>query len=178
MGTFIPNLSHHTEPLRAMLKKRQRVSLGRSTNTVLSASQDLNCQSKHHTVEILRQGSAGNSSSGRFSQRAGSLSHTEAQRKGPANRLCQQEPHGRGNEVCQHRTGKLLAIVFACQRFSTYLLGRSFIAGERPQTIGDDCHEEPSECATTSSENAAGITEIRCHHQILTREGNATGRCP
>ena len=105
MGTFIPNLSHHTEPLRAMLKKRQRVSLGRSTNTVLSASQDLNCQSKHDTVEILRQGSAGNSSSGRFSQRAGSLSHTEAQRKGPADCLCQQEPHGHGDEVCQHRMG-------------------------------------------------------------------------
>ena len=43
MGTFIPNLSHHTEPLWAMLKKGQRVSLGRSTNSVLSASQDLNC---------------------------------------------------------------------------------------------------------------------------------------
>ena len=29
-----------------------------------------------------------------------------------------------------------------------------------------------------SSENAAGITEIRCHHQVLTREGNATGPMP
>ena len=28
MGTFIPNLSHHTEPLRAMLKKDNVVSLG------------------------------------------------------------------------------------------------------------------------------------------------------
>ena len=36
---------------------------------------------------------------------AGSLSHTEAQRKGPTDRLCQQESHGRGDEVCQHRTG-------------------------------------------------------------------------
>ena len=50
---------------------------------------------------------------------------------------------------------ELLAIVFACQRFSTYLLGRSFIAESRPQTTGDDCHEEPCECATTYSENAA-----------------------
>ena len=89
----------HSKPLTS------RVSLGRSTNTVLSASQDLNCQGKHHTVEILRQEPASNNSSGRFSQRAGSLSHTEAQRKGPADRLCQQEPHGHGDEVCQHRTG-------------------------------------------------------------------------
>ena len=43
MGTFIPNLSHHTELLRAMLKKGQHVSFGRSTNSVLSASQDPNC---------------------------------------------------------------------------------------------------------------------------------------
>ena len=105
MGTFIPNLSHHTEPLRAMLKKDNVFHWEDQQNTVLSASQDLNCESKHHTVEILRQGSAGNSSSGRFSQRAGSLSHTEVRRKGPADRLCQQEPHGRGDEVCQHQTG-------------------------------------------------------------------------
>ena len=50
MGTFIPNLSHHSEPLRAMLKKGQRVSLGRATNSVLSASQDLNCESQHYTA--------------------------------------------------------------------------------------------------------------------------------
>ena len=72
---------------------------------ILSASQDLNCQSKHHPVEILPQESASNSSSGSFSQRAGSLSHTEERRKGLADRLCQQESHERGDEVCQHRTG-------------------------------------------------------------------------
>ena len=32
--------------------------------------------------------------------------------------------------------------------------------------------------STMSSEDAAGITEIRCHHQVPTREGNATGQCP
>ena len=73
---------------------------------------------------------------------------------------------------------ELLAIVFACQHFSTYLLGMKLCSRERPQTTGDDCHEEPCKCTTTSSENAAGVTEVRCHHQVLTREGNATGRCP
>ena len=29
-----------------------------------------------------------------------------------------------------------------------------------------------------SSEDAAGATAIRCHHQVQTREPNATGRCP
>ena len=52
------------------------------------------------------------------------MSHTEAQRKGPTDRLCQQEPHGRGDEVCQHRTGTSSH----CQRLSMYLLGWSFVA--------------------------------------------------
>ena len=105
MGTFIPNLSHHTEPLWAMLKKDNMFHLGRSTNSVLSASQDPNCESQHHTAEILRQESTRNSTSGCFSQGAGSLPHTETQRKGPADRLCQQESHGCRDKVCQHREG-------------------------------------------------------------------------
>ena len=69
---------------------------------------------------------------------------------------------------------ELLAIVFACQCFSTYLLGRSFVA-ESNHKLRDDCHEEPCECTTMSSEDAAGVTEIQCHHQVQTREPNATG---
>ena len=108
---------------------------------------------------------------------AGSLPHTATQGKGPADRLCQQEPHGCGDKVCLHRKGtsshRLCLPTF--QHLSTRKELRS---RERPQTTWDDCHEEPCECATTSSENAARITEIWCHHQVPTREGNATGRCP
>ena len=105
MGTFIPNLSHHTEPLRAMLKKDNVFHWEDQQTRSFQQVKTLIAKANTHTVEILRQGSAGNSSSGRFSQRAGSLSHTETQRKGPTDRLCQQESHGRGDEICQHRTG-------------------------------------------------------------------------
>ena len=102
------------------------------------------------------------------------MSHTEAQQRGPANCLCQQEPHGCIDQVCQHREGtsshRLCLPTF--QHLST---GKELHSRERPQTIGDDCHEEPCECTTMSLEDAAGVTEIRCHHQVLTREGNATG---
>ena len=144
---------------------------------VLSASQDPNCESQHHTAEILRQESASYSSSVCFSQGAGSLPDTATQGKGPADRLCQQEPHRHGDKVCQHREGtsnhRLCLPMF--QYLSTW---KEFRSRERPQTSWDDRHEEPCECATTSPENAAGITEIRHHHQVLTRERNATGRCP
>ena len=61
------------------------------------------------------------------------MSHTGIPGRGPANCLCQQESDGHGDKVCQHSRyanieRELLAIVFACQQFSTYLLGRSFIA--------------------------------------------------
>ena len=105
------------------------------------------------------------------------MSHTEAQQRGPAHCLCQQEPHRRGDQVRQHREGtsshRLCLPMF--QHLSTW---KELCSRERPQTIGDDCHEEPCKCATTSSEDAAGVTEIQCHHQVSTREGNATGRCP
>ena len=38
-----------------------------------------------------------------ISQRSGNMSHTEAQWRGPTHSLCQQEPHGREDKVCQHR---------------------------------------------------------------------------
>ena len=50
MGTFIPNLSHHTEPLRAMLKKDNMFHWEDQQTRFLSASQDLNCKSQHHTA--------------------------------------------------------------------------------------------------------------------------------
>ena len=88
-----------------MLKKDNVFHWEDQQTRVLSASQDPNCESQHHTAEILRQESAGNSSSGRFSEGAGSLPHTATQGKGPADRLCQQEPRGRGDKVRQHREG-------------------------------------------------------------------------
>ena len=70
---------------------------------------------------------------------------------------------------------ELLAIVFACQRFSTYLLGRSFIA--------ESDHKPLEMIAMKNLANAPPrlqrmLLELRCHHQISTREGNATGRRP
>ena len=50
MGTFIPNLSHHTEPLWAMLKKDNVFHWEDQQTQSFSASQDLNCESQHHTT--------------------------------------------------------------------------------------------------------------------------------
>ena len=131
MGTFIPNLSHHTELLRAMLKKdnmfhweeqqtwsfQQVKTLTAKANTTLLRYCDGNLPA---TVQA-------------DAQRAGSMSHTEAQWRGPANCLCQQEPNGCRDQVRQHREGtsnhRLCLPTF--QHLST---GKELRSRKQPQT--------------------------------------------
>ena len=105
MGTFIPNLSHHTEPLRTMLKKDNVFHWEDQQTRSFQQVKTLIAKANTTTAEILRQESTSNSSSGCFSEGAGSLPHTATQGKGPADHLCQQEPHGCGDKVRQHREG-------------------------------------------------------------------------
>ena len=101
--------------------------MGRSTNSVLSASQDPNCQSKHHTAEILYQESAGNSSSGCFSQGLGACLIQKHEGKDQPIAFASKSLMDAETWYANIER-ELLAIVFACQCFSTYLFGRSFIA--------------------------------------------------
>ena len=55
------------------------------------------------------------------------MSHTEAQRRGPANCFATKSLTDMETRYANIER-ELLAIVFACQCFSTYLLGRSFVA--------------------------------------------------
>ena len=127
MGTFIPNLSHHTEPLQAMLKKdnvfhwddqqtrsfQQVKTLIAKANTTLLRYYDRNLPVTVQADASLRglgacliQQHKGKDQPIAFASK--SLTDTET-------RYANIER-------------ELLAIVFACQQFSTYLLGRSFVA--------------------------------------------------
>ena len=55
------------------------------------------------------------------------MSHTEVQRRGPAHCLCSKSLTDAETRYANIER-EVLAIIFACQHFSTYLLGRSFIA--------------------------------------------------
>ena len=127
MGTFMPNLSHHTEPLRAMLKKdnvfhwedqqtrsfQQVKTLIAKANTTLLRYYDRNLLVTVQADASLRglgacliQKHKGKDQPIAFA----SKSLTDAETR------------------YANIERELLAIVFACQRFSTYLLGRSFVA--------------------------------------------------
>ena len=132
MGTFIPNLSHHTEPLRAMLKKDnvfhwedQQTRSFQQVKTLIAKANTTLLRYYDRNLPVTVQADA--------SLRGLGACLTATQRKGPADHLCQQEPHGRGDQVRQHREGtsshRLCLPTF--QHLST---GKELHSRERPQT--------------------------------------------
>ena len=133
MGTFIPNLSHHTELLRAMLKKDnvfhwedQQTWSFQQVKTLIAKANTTPLRYYDRNLPVTVQADAS-------LRGLGALPHTATQGKGPAHRLCQQEPHGHGDQVCQHREGtsshRLCLPMF--QHLSTR---KELHSRERPQT--------------------------------------------
>ena len=127
MGTFIPNLSHHTEPLRAMLKKDnvfhwedQQTRSFQQVKTLIAKANTTPLRYYDRDLPVTVQ--------------------VDASLRGLGACLIQKHK-GKDQPIAfasksltdaetryANIERELLAIVFACQRFSTYLLGRSFVA--------------------------------------------------
>ena len=99
MENFIPHLSHHTEPLKQLLKKDVTFYWGRPAYSVLSGNQDPFKESNIKAAWILRSEERSYCPGRHFSQRSGCLSHTGWQ----TNSLCKQVTHRSGELLCQHR---------------------------------------------------------------------------
>ena len=127
MGTFIPNLSHHTEPLRAMLKKDnvfhwddQQTQSFQEVKTLIAKANTTPLRYYDRNLPVTVQ--------------------ADASLRGLGACLIQQhkfkdQPIAFASKSLTNAETRyaniereLLAIVYACQRFSTYLLGRSFVA--------------------------------------------------
>ena len=90
MGTFIPNLSHHTEPLRAMLEKdnvfhreEQQTRSFQQIKTLIAKANNTPLRYYDRNLPVTVQVDAS------LILRSRSVSHTEAQWRGPADCLCQ-----------------------------------------------------------------------------------------
>ena len=127
MGTFIPNLSHHTEPLRAMLKKDnvfhwedQQTRSFQQVKTLIAKANTTPLRYYNRDLPVTVQADASLRGLG-----ACLIQKHEGKDQPIAfasKSLTDAETRYANIEQ------ELLAIVFACQRFSTYLLGRSFVA--------------------------------------------------
>ena len=127
MGTFIPHLLHHREPLRAMLKKdnvfhweEQQTRSFQEIKTLIARANNTPLRYYNRTLPVTVQ--------------------ADASLRGLGACLIQKH-NGEDQPIAfasksltdvetwyANIERELLAIVFACQHFSTYLLGRSFIA--------------------------------------------------
>ena len=127
MGTFIPNLSHHTEPLQAILKKdnifhweEQQTWSFQQIKTLITKANNTPLRYYDRNLPVTVQADASLRGLG----------------------VCLIQKHNREDQPIAFTSKslmdtetryanierKLLAIIFTCQHFSTYLLGRSFVA--------------------------------------------------
>ena len=96
MGNFVPHLSHHTEPLRAMLKQDAVFAWDEVANASFQKIKDFITKS---ATKPLRY----------YDQRKPVTVQVDASQRGLGTCLLQEG-----------------AIVFTCQQFNTYVLGRPF----------------------------------------------------
>ena len=127
MGTFIPNLSHHTEPLQAMLKKDnvfhwddQQTWSFQQVKTLIAKANTTPLRYYNRNLPVTVQADA---------SLRGLGACLIQQHKGKDQPIAFASKSLTDVETQYANIEReLLAIVFACQRFSTYLLGRSFVA--------------------------------------------------
>ena len=127
MGTFIPNLSHHTEPLWAMLKKDnvfdwedQQTRSFQQVKTLIAKANTTPLRYYNRNLLVTVQADA---------SLRGLGACVIQQHKGKDQPIAFASKSLTDAETRYANIEReLLAIVFACQCFSTYLLGRSFVA--------------------------------------------------
>ena len=133
MGTFIPNLSHHTEPLWTMLKKDnvfhwedQQTRSFQQVKTLIAKANTTPLRYYDRNLLVTVQADAS-------LRGLGACLIQQHKGKDQPIRLYQQEPHGSGDQVCQHREGTsnhhLCLPTF--QHLSTW---KELCSRERPQT--------------------------------------------
>ena len=121
MGNFVPHLSHHTEPLRAMLKQEAVFAWDEMANASFQKIKDLIAKS---ATKPLRY----------YDRRKPVTVQADASQRGLGACLLQDgQPIAYASKSLTDTETRyaniereLLAIVFTCQRFNTYVLGRPF----------------------------------------------------
>ena len=121
MGNFVPHLSHHTEPLHSMLKQEAVFAWDEMANASFQKIKDLIARS---ATKPLRY----------YDRRKPVTVQADASQRGLGACLLQDgQPIAYTSKSLTDTETRyaniereLLAIVFACQQFNTYVLGRPF----------------------------------------------------
>ena len=121
MENFVSRLSHHTEPLRAMLKQDAAFAWDEVANASFQKIKDLIAKSATKPLQYYDQ------------RKPVTVQADASQRELGACLLQEGEPIAYASKSLTDTETRytnieraLIAIVFACQRFNTYVLGRPF----------------------------------------------------
>ena len=109
----------------------------------------------------------------RITQGAWSLHHSRR----TAHSICQQIPHGHRDPLCQHQERTLSDCIWLW-KIPYISVRKDNCHGNWPQAPGDDQPEKSHSSPCTTSENAPPSAAIWPDHNVQTRQGNASGRCP
>ena len=155
MGIFISNFSHHTELLRAMLKKdnifhweEQQTWFFQKIKSLIVKANKTPLKYYDRTLLVTVQADTS------LREMGACLIQQHNGKDQPIAFASKSLTDAETQYANIER--ELLAIIFARQYFSTYLLGRSFTAESDHKPL----HEESHQCATLSSEDVVGATEI------------------
>ena len=172
MGNFVPHLSHHTEPLQAMLKQEAVFAWDEMANASFQKIKDLIAKSATKPLWY-------------YDRRKPVTVQADASQRGLGACLLQDgQPIAYTSKSLTYTETRytniereLLANVFACQWFNTYVLGRPFTVESNHKPLEMIHKKSLVSAPPRTSVNAPAVTAIRCDHQIQTREGNAARRC-
>ena len=121
MGNFVPHLSHHTEPLRAMLKQDALFHWDEMANSSFQKIKDLIAKTASQLLRYYDRTKPVTVQADASQRDLGTCLIQEGQPIAFASKsLTDTETRYANIER------ELLAIIFACQRFNTYVLGRPF----------------------------------------------------
>ena len=121
MGNFVPHLSHHTEPLRAMLKQEAVFAWDEMANASFQKIKDLIAKSATKPIRYYDRRKPVTVQVDAFQRGLGACLLQDGQPIAYASKSL-----GDTETRYANIERELLAIVFACQRFNTYVLGRPF----------------------------------------------------
>ena len=172
MGNFVPHLSHHTEPLCAMLKQDAVFTWDEMANASFQKIKDLIAKSATKPLCY-------------YDQRKPVTVQADASQRGLGACLLQEgQPIAYASKSLTDTETRYTNIerelLCHCIRLSVIqhlCTGKAIYSGVRSQATGNDTSEEPCKCPSQTAENAPPATTIQCDHQIQTREGNAAHRC-
>ena len=85
------------------------------------------------------------------------------------------KPHSDCEQRYTNIEREMLAVFFGCERFHTYVFGKSFYHRVGSQTVGDDIPKELVSGPTVSPANVVTESAIRDHHPLQALQGDGNG---